>query len=350
MLKIEHTICPTCSVGCGLNIISKNDTIVGINAYKNHEINEGRNCNNCTDTIELFKNNKEELSEDYETLLNKVTDLLNSADNGRITVICSGRLNNEDLDKIISFTNNQKYNLITYEYNFSKIDSDILASYEEVEKADKIITIGDIYRNNPLIARRIIHAKENGCYTININNHKNLTAYNSDEFINLDAFSEVIDTVKSQDLTDNTIIVVNKVSSNKQYQELVDFVKENNIKILPVLKHPNSFSVLEKTTPSTIHDLVEKCNNSDILILVDENPAEYLDKEIGADKKIISVNTTKKLFQDSDVNIPVRAWYEQEGSFTNNEGKTQEFIDTIQDDTNELKTIRMVFDELENAL
>ena len=159
-----------------------------------------------------------------------------------------------------------------------------------------------------------------------------------------------MDTVKSQDLTDNTIIVVNKVSSNKQYQELVDFVKENNIKILPVLKHPNSFSVLEKTTPSTIHDLVEKCNNSDILILVDENPAEYLDKEIGADKKIISVNTTKKLFQDSDVNIPVRAWYEQEGSFTNNEGKTQEFIDTIQDETNELKTIRMVFDELENAL
>ena len=61
-------------------------------------------------------------------------------------------------------------------------------------------------------------------------------------------------------------------------------------------------------------------------------------------------NTTKKLFQDSDVNIPVRAWYEQEGSFTNNEGKTQEFIDTIQDETNELKTIRMVFDELENAL
>ena len=58
MLKIKHTICPTCSVGCGLNIISKNKKIVGINSYKDHSINEGRNCNNCTDNINLFINNK----------------------------------------------------------------------------------------------------------------------------------------------------------------------------------------------------------------------------------------------------------------------------------------------------
>ena len=179
MLKIKHTICPTCSVGCGLNIISKNKKIVGINSYKDHSINEGRNCNNCTDNINLFINNKIKQSTDYTSLIDNVTKILK--DNKDVTILTSGKTDNVDLDRLMEFTKKHDYTLLAYENNFNKTDANIIASYDDISNANYIITIGDIYRENALIGRRIIHAKKNNCYTININKTKNLTGYNKEE-------------------------------------------------------------------------------------------------------------------------------------------------------------------------
>ena len=42
MLKIQHTVCPSCSVGCGIDIISKDGEVVGTFPYKRNVINEGK--------------------------------------------------------------------------------------------------------------------------------------------------------------------------------------------------------------------------------------------------------------------------------------------------------------------
>lgn len=349
MLKIEHSICPACSVGCGLNIISKDDTLVGIHPYKNHEINEGRNCNNCTDNINNYKNKKEQLNQDYETLINEVINEIKQVNNDKITILTSGKTDNEDLTRIIEFKTKHNYNLITYEDNFTKIESNLIPSYEEIEKANTIITVGDIFRHNSLIARRIIHAKKNGCTTINIHTHDNLTKYSSDKFIKIDSFSEVANTIKNQEITTNTIVIINKIDSQENYKDIIDIIQEKNMKILPVLKNPNSYSFLEKTNPSTIHDLTDKLMNSSIIILINENPAEYLEKNIFQGKKVISINSLKQV-RNADITIPVKAWYEKTGSFTNTVGTTQEFIDTVQNKQNNLKTITEVINQIDDGL
>lgn len=121
------------------------------------------------------------------------------------------------------------------------------------------------------------------------------------------------------------------------------------MKILPVLKNPNSYSILEKTNPSTIHDLTDKIMNSSVIILINENPAEYLEKNILQGKKIIAINSLKQI-RNADITIPVKAWYEKAGSFTNTVGTTQEFIDAIQNKQNNLKTITEVINQIDDGL
>lgn len=42
MLNLKHTICPSCSTGCGITLISNNKELLGTYPYKRHEINEGK--------------------------------------------------------------------------------------------------------------------------------------------------------------------------------------------------------------------------------------------------------------------------------------------------------------------
>ena len=60
---------------------------------------------------------------------------------------------------------------------------------------------------------------------------------------------------------------------------------------------------------------------------------------------LIHISTNESSFQ-----IPVKAWYEKNGSFTNSMGITQRFNDTICDNDNQLKTIAQVIDEIDGKL
>ena len=42
MLEIKHTLCPSCSVGCGINVILEDNSVVGTFPYKRHPVNEGK--------------------------------------------------------------------------------------------------------------------------------------------------------------------------------------------------------------------------------------------------------------------------------------------------------------------
>lgn len=340
MLTINHTICPECSIGCGLNVISKDGIIVGINPFKNNEINEGKNCKNCTEYINNIST-MENKTFDYDNVINELKNKMESTDSEKITILTSGNTDNNDLDNLIKFADDKGVNLVSYEYEFTKINPELIASYDEVEKADQIITIGDIYRKNSLIGRRIIHAKENDAKTINIYTETNLTGFNSDEFKQIESFDELNQVLDSIDFTENTIIIINEISSTQNYEDLIKLIEDKNIKLLPLLQHPNSYSILEKTESLSKEELANKIEDSELIILVNENPLEYLDDSILEGKNIISLTQNGV---ELGLTVPVKVWCQKETSFTNSAGLTQNYPDAINDEENTLKTVSEVLD------
>lgn len=318
MLTINHTICPECSIGCGLNVISKDGIIVGINPFKNNEINEGKNCKNCTEYIDNIST-MENKTFDYDNVINELKNKMESTDSEKITILTSGNTDNNDLDNLIKFADDKGVNLVSYEYEFTKINPELIASYDEVEKADQIITIGDIYRKNSLIGRRIIHAKENDAKTINIYTETNLTGFNSDEFKQIESFDELNQLLDSIDFTENTIIIINEISSTQNYEDLIKLIEDKNIKLLPLLQHPNSYSILEKTESLSKEELANKIEDSELIILVNENPLEYLDDSMLEGKNIISLTQNGV---ELGLTVPVKVWCQKETSFTNSAGLT----------------------------
>lgn len=340
MLTINHTICPECSIGCGLNVISKDGIIVGINPFKNNEINEGKNCKNCTEYIDNIST-MENKTFDYDNVIDELKNKMESTDSEKITILTSGNTDNNDLDNLIKFADDKGVNLVSYEYEFTKINPELIASYDEVEKADQIITIGDIYRKNSLIGRRIIHAKENDAKTINIYTETNLTGFNSDEFKQIESFDELNQVLDSIDFTENTIIIINEISSTQNYEDLIKLIEDKNIKVLPLLQHPNSYSILEKTESLSKEELANKIEDSELIILVNENPLEYLDDSILEGKNIISLTQNGV---ELGLTVPVKVWCQKETSFTNSAGLTQNYPDAINDEENTLKTVSEVLD------
>lgn len=340
MLTINHTICPECSIGCGLNVISKDGIIVGINPFKNNEINEGKNCKNCTEYINNIST-MENKTFDYDNVIDELKNKMESTDSEKITILTSGNTDNNDLDNLIKFADDKGVNLLSYEYEFTKINPELIASYDEVEKADQIITIGDIYRKNSLIGRRIIHAKENDAKTINIYTETNLTGFNSDEFKQIESFDELNQVLDSIDFTENTIIIINEISSTQNYVDLIKLIEDKNIKVLPLLQHPNSYSILEKTESLSKEELASKIEDSELIILVNENPLEYLDDSILEGKTIISLTQNGV---ELGLTVPVKVWCQKETSFTNSAGLTQNYSDAINDEENTLKTVSEVLD------
>ena len=70
-------------------------------------------------------------------------------------------LTNEELDLIKKFSENYGNKLFLYENGFVNLDK-TAASYDDINNSKTILIIGDLYDENPLVARRVIMAKENG--------------------------------------------------------------------------------------------------------------------------------------------------------------------------------------------
>ncbi|WP_405274359.1 hypothetical protein [Methanobrevibacter sp.] len=101
MLEIKHTLCPSCSVGCGINVVLYDGEIVGTFLYKRHPVNAGKNCLNGRNSIDCYLNKFENV--DVEALIGDVKKELQSADASNVTVICSGNNTIEEIEAIKNF-------------------------------------------------------------------------------------------------------------------------------------------------------------------------------------------------------------------------------------------------------
>lgn len=319
MFEIKHTLCPSCSVGCGINVILDSEEIVGTFPYKRHPVNEGKNCLNGRSAVENIE------KPDFDSkILDDAIAKLNSADPEKVTVIFSGNNSNEELEAIKSLCESKGFNMLFYADNLK--DFDDVVSYDDVENASALYVIGNILYDNPLIGRRIVCAKKAGAkICVNDDRKNSPTANISDEFTSV----PVKEFIESNSFDDDSIIIFNRIDS---FEDL-DVIEKTNARKLPVFSKSNTKGALSLTEPVSREKALELLNGTDVLLVFNDDTVNDFDFDFRSISQIIavcpSVNDTTEI---ADFTIPVKSWLECNGSFTNAEGLTQQFKKVCESD------------------
>ena len=334
MLEIKHTLCPSCSVGCGINVVSEEGDVVGTYPYKRHPVNEGKNCLNGRNSIDIYKNRLESAivsnsNVELDKAIDEVCNVIKSKDADKITVFCSGNNSVEDIEAIKAFAESNNFNIALYADNFVDIDFDV-ASYEDIENAASLIVIGDILYTNPLIGRRIIHAK---------NNESNIYSFTPENSVTANVSSEIFDSIddvleNAQDkLDESSVILFNVIESSEQLDKIKEISEKTKSKILPVFSKCNSKGAMGVVKAQSKEELSELLNNTDALLVFNDDLIPEIDFDFDSISNIVSFtpceNSTSKA---SQIVVPIKSWLENDGSFVNAMGETQTFNAVIESD------------------
>ncbi|RPF51669.1 formate dehydrogenase major subunit [Methanobrevibacter gottschalkii DSM 11977] len=324
MLEIKHTLCPSCSVGCGINVVLKEGNVVGTFPYKRHPVNSGKNCLNGRNSIECYLNKFEDINVD--DVVADVLKELKSADASSVTVVCSGNNDVEEIKAIKEFAESNNFNLAFYADNLKNFDD--VATYDDVADASKIFVIGDLLFENPLIGRRIVHAKQNGAKIYALGKTEKSVTFNiADETFN----TSVVDFLDANDsnIDESSVIVFNYVDS----AEDLDKIESIGCKSFPVFSKSNSKGALDIVEVKSLDEMMELLENTKVLLVFNDDIADEIDFDFTKISKIISFapceNNTTKI---SDIVVPIKTWLEKDGSFVNAMGDTQTFTTVIDSD------------------
>ncbi len=338
MLEVVHTICPSCSVGCGLNLIIKDQKAVGTYPYKRHPVNEGKICKKGSDSFQMLNENRLETpllrkndfqNVSWEDALNAAASKLKSYPSNEIGIIASGNYTNQDYETLKKFAT--LLNIENIGYNSGNIPAFTLetATRDDVENSSYILIIGDVLKEYPLLGRIIILAKEKGAEIVTVDKpEKTLTGINSNEYLQVKSSSIIdqIDSTITGKLNENSTVIIGNVESADEFEKLLTFFQESNAKILPVHKEANSRGAMNILPSLYGEDLENMVENVKILYVLGDNPASYMEESLTQLEFIISqgcfVNETSLM---SDLVLPGSCWAEKSGSFTSTTGETQEF-------------------------
>ncbi|MCC7553931.1 MAG: molybdopterin-dependent oxidoreductase [Methanobacteriaceae archaeon] len=352
---VKKSICPSCSVGCGINLVCNNDEIVGTYPYKRHPINEGKNCLRGRDSYKkaienriltpyINENSKLEES-DLDSAINKIVEIIKNNSPEDIAIISSGDSTNEENKIISEFAKAYGINKSGFlSGNVIKYEGDI-ASYDDLNNADFIFVIGDVVKENPLIGRRIMIAKDNGAEIFTCDTKElSTSSLNSNKHFTLESISDLIenfpDEVKNK-FKENSVIVFNKLESKEELNDLAKIASENNSKILPVLKDCNTYGSMDYLDPLSEEDLKKLLSEIKNLILINEDISSCLEDN-NLESVIYIGDNFNETSSKSDIVLPICSWLEKEGSFTNTEGLTQNFYKIKNPPENVLEEIELL--------
>ncbi|EHP85774.1 molybdopterin oxidoreductase Fe4S4 region [Methanotorris formicicus Mc-S-70] len=106
-MRVVHTICPYCGTGCGINLIVKDEKVVGTYPFKRHPVNEGKVCikgNYCYEFIHredrlkkpLVKKDGEFVETIWDEALSLIAEKLKEYSPDEVGFFSSARCTNED--------------------------------------------------------------------------------------------------------------------------------------------------------------------------------------------------------------------------------------------------------------
>ena len=324
MFEIKHTLCPSCSVGCGINVILDGEEIVGTFPYKRHPVNAGKNCLNGRNSIDCFKNKFENV--DLEKAIADASSEIKSSNASDVSVICSGNDSLEEIEAIKDFAESNGFNIGFYANDLKNFED--VASYDEVAHAGKVFVIGDLLYENPLIGRRIVHAKQNDAKIYAVSKNENAVTFNIADEISVSSVQEFLDKFAGE-IDDSSVVVFNYVDAAEDLDKLGSL----NCKILPVFSKPNTKGALSIIDPKSADEMGELFDNTKVLVVFNDDVVDEFDYDFTKISKIISLapceNDTTKI---ANIVIPVKSWLEQNGSFVNAMGEAQNFSSVVESD------------------
>ena len=302
---------------------------MGTFPYKRHPVNAGKNCLNGRNSIESYQNKFQKAlvaksETDVEKAIEDVIKELNSANSSDVTVICSGNNSIEEINAIKEFSESKDYNIAFYADNLK--DFSEVASYDDSENAKKVFVIGDILYENPLIGRRIVHAKQNGAEIYALGKSEESVTFNIADETFTESVSEFID---GADIDGDSVVVFNYVDSQEDLEKLSDV----DCKVLPVYSKSNSKGTLNLVDAKSKDEMIDLLSKTKLLLVFNDDVVNEFDFDFARISKIISFvsceNDTTKI---SDIVIPIKTWLENDGSFVNAMGENQTFNAVIQSD------------------
>ena len=324
MFEIKHTLCPSCSVGCGINVILDGEEIVGTFPYKRHPVNAGKNCLNGRNSIDRYKNKFEGI--DLNNAIADASKEISSADAASVTVLCSGNDTVEEIEAIKDFAESKGFNLGFYADGLKKFDD--VASYDDVAGAGKVFVIGDLLYENPLVGRRIVHAKQNDAKIYALSKDEGAVTFNIADETSTASVQEFLDKF-SGEIDDSSVVVFNYVDAADDLDKLGAL----NCKILPVFSKPNTKGALDIIDSKSADEMAELFDNTKVLLVFNDDVVDEFDYDFTKISKIIALacceNETTKI---ADIVIPVKSWLEQDGSFVNAMGDAQNFTSAVESD------------------
>ena len=323
MFEIKHTLCPSCSVGCGINVILDSEEIVGTFPYKRHPVNAGKNCLNGRNSIDCYKNRFENV--DVDKSIADASNEIKSYNASEVSIICSGNNTIEEIEVIKDFAESNGFNIGFYADGLN--DFDDVASYDEVAHADKVFVIGDLLYENPLVGRRIVHAKQNGAKIYALSKNESAVTFNIADEISNGSVQEFLDMFAGE-IDESSVVVFNYVDA----AEDMDKLESLNSKILPVFSKPNTKGALNILAPKSGDEMAELFDNTKLLLVFNDDVVDEFDYDFSK-PKIISFacceNDTTKI---SDIVVPVKSWLEEDGTFVNAMGEAQNFSSVVDSD------------------
>lgn len=324
MLEIKHTLCPSCSVGCGINVVLDDGEIVGTFPYKRHPVNSGKNCLNGRNSIDCYLNKFKEI--DVDSAVSDALKELKSVDASDVTVFCSGNNDIDEIKAIKEFAESKNYNLAFYADDLK--DFNDVATYDEVAGAGKVFVIGDLLYENPLVGRRIVHAKQNDAKIYALGKTENSVTFNIADETSNSSVQEFLD-ANADNIDESSVIVFNYVDS----AEDLDKIEALDCKALPVFSKSNSKGAFDVVEAKSSDDMMELLDNTKALLVFNDDIADEIEFDFTKISKIISFapceNNTTKI---SDIVIPIKTWLEKDGSFVNAMGETQSFSAVVDSD------------------
>lgn len=324
MFEIKHTLCPSCSVGCGINVILDGKEIVGTFPYKRHPVNAGKNCLNGRTSIDCFKSKFEDV--DIDKAMADAINEIESCNSSEVSVICSGNSAIEEIEAIKQFAESNGFNIGFYANDLKNFED--VASYDEVAGAGKVFVIGDLLYENPLIGRRIVHAKQNDAKIYALSKNEKAVTFNIADETSTSSVQEFLDKFKAE-IDDSSVVVFNYVDGADD----LDKLESLDCKILPVFSKANTKGALNIIDSKSSDEMVTLFDETKLLLVFNDDVVDEFDYDFTKISKIISFacceNETTKI---ADIIVPVKSWLEQDGSFVNAMGEEQNFNSAVESD------------------
>lgn len=383
-IQKTETICVGCSLGCGIEVLSRNNSLVRIEGNWDAEINGGVLCDLgrfvpmtekrqriVTPLVRKEGSLKAATWDEALSVVAKKLQPLMGLKNDGVAAIASTRLPVESLNLFNQiFQENFGSNMVATteedDYTIGMNDLDQNGTYPDslklIEDADVILTLGDDLTDDHQVAgffakRSIakgtalipVFSGKSGLdsftpYATQIKVGGELVFIKSmDSIINEKPVSDDFFQIgvaesklrKIADLIKNAknLVIIYGTSFSAQnkaevLQAIVQFSKKNNGKYVNFKGKANSFAAqqlnLNKVFNLNGHQAV-------FLALGDEEPSQKLIQKIEhAPFRIIQASYQSLLTAQADVVLPVTNWLEQEGHYITSDGKVQKANNALQ--------------------